>query len=146
MGTNVSCAFSNTNCEANLTTTQVPILDSNNAYDHGAKIAAGWRHLCWITSSDGSVYCRGDARFADLGDGTAGGSFVVKQPSKVLGLTTSAADVSANRFYSCALQIDGQVRCWGGSGQWLIGLDSKPILANQDNIVTQATPVNWGNP
>lgn len=156
-GQNISCAFADGVCDQAVTPTiaQIRPVNAKGQFDRGAKLATGWRHMCWVSFVDpGAVYCRGSAEYGALGDGTRGGNYVApipgNDPPKVVGLTAPVADIAASRFFTCALQTNGELRCWGGYGTWLLGLDGKvtmpPPADGQGEVVVAATPVNWGNP
>ena len=72
-------------------------------------------HTCAVNSS-GNVYCWGYGTFRQLGDG---GSSDSDHPVAVIdgsGSTTplgSIAQVAAGEFHTCALDLSGEVWCWG---------------------------------
>lgn len=141
-GTNTSCVYAQGGCEKNTVPIAAPI------FDPGATIAAGWRHMCWISSKGSKgVICRGDARYSTLGDGTPGG-FFVQDNTAVVGLTAPVIKLTSLRYINCALQTDGQVMCWGGFGEWLLGLASSANFPDgqSPNPIQQATRVDFGNP
>jgi alpha-tubulin suppressor-like RCC1 family protein len=73
------------------------------------RIAAGGYHTC-VLSATGKVYCWGDNRHGQLGDGTD-----VERPSPVAvkGLPGAVREVVAGGFHTCAVTEAGQVYCWG---------------------------------
>jgi alpha-tubulin suppressor-like RCC1 family protein len=91
-----------------------------------ATISAGDGHTCALTTG-GGVKCWGVNRFGELGDGTNTGpqtcySFGCSTvPVDVSGLTSGAASVSAGEAHTCALTIEGDVKCWGLSDSGELG-------------------------
>jgi len=72
-------------------------------------IAAGKNHNCAVNSS-GNVYCWGDDNRYQLGDDST--STDQSTPVQVSGIST-ATDVAAGAYHSCALLSDDTVKCWG---------------------------------
>jgi alpha-tubulin suppressor-like RCC1 family protein len=92
------------------------------------EIAAGENHTCARTSADqqldaaGSVFCWGDNRAAQLGNGShdpdPGFGPVPNAPPVVSG---DAVAVSAGGAHSCALKRNGMVVCWGSDSAGQLG-------------------------
>jgi len=82
-----------------------------------AAVAAGWSHTCALTTG-GGVQCWGDNTSGELGDGTTTWRAT---PVTVTGLTSGVAAVTAGNGYTCALTIDGVVRCWGSNASGQLG-------------------------
>jgi alpha-tubulin suppressor-like RCC1 family protein len=71
-------------------------------------IVAGHAHTCAL-GEHGNVFCWGDNRRSQLGDGSARPSFgpqVVRTRARVL-------DIAAGARHTCALLVGGEVQCWG---------------------------------
>ncbi|MDW8395439.1 MAG: RCC1 repeat-containing protein [Anaerolineae bacterium] len=85
-------------------------------------ITAGAEHTCAL-SDRGEVFCWGDNREGQLGDGTpkrVGGV------SQVVGLPRPVRQFSAGSWHTCAVLTDGSAVCWGGgsfgklgNGEWI---------------------------
>ncbi|MGE0784858.1 MAG: RCC1 domain-containing protein [Sandaracinaceae bacterium] len=79
-------------------------------------------HGCVIEDRDGmvSIYCWGENSAGELGDGT---STTRPHPSESAGVDTSLigtpVDVVVGGGFSCALNMDGEVYCWGQN--WALG-------------------------
>jgi uncharacterized repeat protein (TIGR01451 family) len=74
-------------------------------------ISAAFSHACAV-AADGSVRCWGSDSQGQLGDGgTTSG--VNASPVGAVALGQPARAVAANTGFTCALLIDGSVRCWG---------------------------------
>jgi alpha-tubulin suppressor-like RCC1 family protein len=90
----------------------------------GSAVAAatGDAHTCVLVSPDGApggdIYCFGDNTYGQLGDGTLN-SRATLAPVTLGPSAMRAAMVSAGSDHSCALDVTGQIWCWGrgDSGQ-----------------------------
>lgn len=80
-------------------------------------VAAGGYHTCALLG-DGSVWCWGDNRFGQLGDGTTDRQVT---PVAVEGLLSPARSVVTGGSFSCALLTDGRVQCWGSDEMGELG-------------------------
>jgi alpha-tubulin suppressor-like RCC1 family protein len=72
-------------------------------------IAAGWAHTCALTQS-GTVKCWGYNKNGELGNGKTADSSV---PVEVSGLSAGAAAIGTKEDHTCAVTVDGAVKCWG---------------------------------
>lgn len=109
----------------------VDVDDASFGASRPVTLAAGARHSCAVLD-DGRAYCWGDGSDGQLG---GGGTADVQRPSPVevaLGTAldlsngvdpVSAEDVSivAGAAFTCALDVAGQVHCWGDNSRGQVG-------------------------
>jgi putative nucleotidyltransferase with HDIG domain len=103
-------------------------------FEGAADITAGNNHSCAV-KDDGTVWCWGDGRDGELGDGTLTRSTTPVQVAGVggVGFLTGAVEVAAGEDFSCAVIDDGTVSCWGEDDDYQLG--------NGPAGGTQAAPV-----
>lgn len=98
-------------------------------------LAAGKSHAC-ATDQSGAIQCWGWNTFAQLGNGSRGGS--TNTPSRVVTQSSSRVlDLAAGDNHTCALFNDGSVECWGANDAGQTGdpgpaytLNSRQVIAS----------------
>lgn len=106
-------------------TVSTPQLVSTDPPTFGG-LTAGWAHACAIMAADGSVVCWGQNDHGQMGNGTADAGpppMYQTTPATATGLSNVKA-VAAHRNFTCALNGDGQVYCWGQNPGSLLGAGS----------------------
>jgi alpha-tubulin suppressor-like RCC1 family protein len=100
-------------------------------------VTAGKFHSCALLSS-GSVKCWGENDHGQVGNGELGDGKYQSTPGNVSNLSGVAA-VNARGRHSCALLVDGSVKCWGWNDWGQLGNGESG--AGKD----RATPVSVSN-
>ncbi|NPA91016.1 MAG: RCC1 repeat-containing protein, partial [Chloroflexi bacterium] len=80
-----------------------------SALTHVIQVAAGGDHTCALLE-DGRVRCWGANGSGQLGNGSTTSS---STPVDVVNLGGRAKAIATGWAHTCALLMDGQVRCWG---------------------------------
>lgn len=110
--------------------TMVSRIDSGGSFSEGGLgVGVEEAHSCATTGS-GTVYCWGSDGKGQVGDGATGHLYGAHVPVQVSGLT-NAIDVKTGGKHSCALLVDGTVRCWGYNQKGQLGNDDD-AYANQN--------------
>lgn len=81
-------------------------------------VAAGAQHACGIRNS-GRLYCWGQDRYGQLGDGGPNAS--KRTPVEVAGAATDWASVTVGLEHTCALKHSGRLYCWGRDDHGQLG-------------------------
>ncbi|MEM7798665.1 MAG: dockerin type I domain-containing protein [Chloroflexota bacterium] len=82
-----------------------------------SSIATGPYHTCAALESGGAK-CWGHNRFGEAGDGTHQRRYT---PVNVREMDEVLVEIAAGESHTCALTVDGVVKCWGGNAQGQIG-------------------------
>ena len=82
---------------------------TQNASMQASALAVGWDHTCAL-AGNGGVQCWGLNSHGQLGDGSMTERLA---PTGVRGLTAGGKAISAGDSYTCALMMNGGVKCWG---------------------------------
>jgi len=111
------------------------VLAESITNDSRSRMATGKSHSC-LVRENGTVWCWGENRYGQLGDGT---TLDHLSPVSVGGIINIVA-VTAGYWHTCALQADGHVWCWGDNDSGQIGDGStvdrpNPVLVNISNVV-----------
>lgn len=93
--------------------------------------AEGGAFACAVKTT-GRLFCWGDDRFGDLGNG--GSNTPRNTPTEVAGHATNWAAVSVGDAHACALKTSGRLFCWGLDANGQLG-DSTTI--GNRNVPTQ---------
>lgn len=99
-----------------------------------SRMALGAKHSCAL-GVDGAVWCWGDNRKGQVGDGTLRAR---SRPREILP-PTSAVAVTAGDTHTCVIDRGGTVRCWGNNEAEQLG-DGSYVCRSDQCIVKQLTP------
>jgi len=92
------------------------------------QVAAGNQHTCALDDT-GRVWCWGDNRFGQLGNGTSADSLTPVLVRRV----TDAVAIASGSDHSCAVLGTGRVACWGNNDYGQLG-DGTTGYANPDRV------------
>ncbi|MEA2699211.1 MAG: hypothetical protein QOI66_3482, partial [Myxococcales bacterium] len=104
-------------------------------------VAAGAHHTCALRKN-GGVWCWGNNRSGQLGEGTTG-SLGVPVPVSTF---TGGVSVAAGETFTCARKNDGTLWCWGDNRDGQLGLGSAIVRTTPVRVagVSAATDVAAG--
>ena len=101
------------------------------------QISAGSLHTCALTDG-GEVLCWGEGSFGRLGNHSIASK---DHPVSALNLDNSSTPVtdilqiSAGGGHTCALTVDGNLKCWGNGENGRLGIGSSPQYRSRADIV-----------
>lgn len=109
-------------------------------------VATGLGHSCALISN-GEVRCWGRADEGQLGYGNTNAIGDDEDPSTagVVQLGNEAKSISAGTFHTCAVLVNGQVRCWGDGDSGRLGYGNTDPIGD-DEVPTAVGPVQIGQP
>lgn len=114
--------------------------------DNVQKISAGEYHTCALRTG-GTVWCWGDNRYGQLGDGTRGdANFNRLQPVQVKqgnGFLTDVKNIGAGSGHTCAVKNNGSVWCWGDATWGQVGDGTTGDVDNHNRL--KAVQVKQGS-
>lgn len=106
----VKCSGRNTHGQLGDGTIEGKLILTNTAgLSDVTAISAGAAHTCVLTSV-GGVKCWGWNGYGQLGNGTITSS---STPVDVYGLSSGVIKIDAGVTHTCAVLVDGNVKCWG---------------------------------
>ncbi len=109
------------------------------------RLIAGAYHTCAVTTT-GALRCWGQGIYGQLGQPATAGTHWGDHPNETPATLPSdvatgglVSDVAAGASHTCALLVDGQIKCWGDNSRSQLGTGSTSPLN-----VPPATGVNLG--
>lgn len=108
-----------------------------------ATFAIGRAHTCAV-GTDGGVRCWGRNGRGELGLGSRGRSH--RHPSAVAGLDQAVARLasSATARHTCALEVDGSVRCWGANHAGQLGDGTRRSRSEPASVAVDVAGAPFG--
>ena len=110
------------------------------------QISVGEKHACAVLDN-GTLVCWGEGNHGRLGTGNTNDQ---NSPAAInLGNGVEAREVAAGKEHTCAITVDGDVKCWGRNNHGQLGIgstvdQSSPLAVNLGNNVT-ASRIAVGN-
>ena len=108
------------------------------------QLAAGATHTCALFN-EGNIRCWGGNRQGQLGLGNAT-DLSGDQPYQIglVKLGAPAAAITAGAQHTCALMVDGSVRCWGQNDLGQLGLGNTNNIGDDEAPTAQNAQVELG--
>lgn len=96
--------------------------DNDCSFTEVLQLAAGERHTCALIEG-GGMRCWGDGAFGALGYGSTNDVGDAETPASAgtLPLPAAATAIEAGEAHTCALLVDGGIRCWGKNWNGQLG-------------------------
>jgi alpha-tubulin suppressor-like RCC1 family protein len=109
-------------------------------------VVAGWKHTCALTAG-GAVKCWGYNLNGELGNGATADSVT---PVGVYGLASGVTMIDAGDDHTCAVMVQGGVRCWGYNASGQLGDStsvsrSVPVGVKGLSGEVMAVATGWGH-
>lgn len=98
---------------------------------YGVAVTAGAEHTCALTGAAG-LLCWGDNSSGQTGDAS---SIDHMTPVSVVGLSAEVRAVDAGADHTCAITIDGGVKCWGDNSYGQVGDGTTSHRATPRDVV-----------
>lgn len=110
------------------------------------QISSSQDHTCAVLE-DGGVICWGLGEYGRLGQGNTENIGDDETPGSVgpIDVGAAVARVAASSFHTCALTVDGKVRCWGSNGLGALGYPNGEDIGD-DEHPSEAGAVSLGRP
>lgn len=107
-------------------------------------VSPGLEHTCAILSDD-SVSCWGGNLYGQLGLGAAGDAMEQALTPMTVSNLSAARSVSAGPYYTCAVENNGGVKCWGLNSFKRLGFDAEQTSTpTKVDLPAQAAQVALG--
>lgn len=105
--------------------------------DMAVDVVAGYSHTCALLG-DRTVMCWGAGQYTGYGNSTTIGDDEKPFKAGRLPLQGKVAQLSSNgASHTCALMVNGGVRCWGGGGQYgALGYANTNNLGDDESLST----------
>ena len=116
----------------------VQVSGSGSALPNVVQVVAGDEHTCALIA-DGTARCWGSSEVGQLGDGSGGSNTFKFVPQTVVTSPISTAamggivELAAGGANTCALIVDGSIRCWGSN-------ESGQLLFPSNSVIQPAAP------
>ncbi len=116
--------------------------------DSVTKITAGYEHTCALLSN-GQVKCWGANHSGQLGlgDTLSRGRDLNQMGNNLpaVPLGQSAVAISANAGHTCALLVDGSVKCWGDGFYAQLGQGNRQTIGDEPSEMQQLSSIALGS-
>ncbi len=99
-------------------------------------LEAGGRHTCALIET-GALKCWGQNQRGQLGDGTTADRVV---PVNVAELSTGVMALAAGWQHSCALMLNGAIKCWGNNGNGQVGAGNLLLKVTATDVPRISAP------
>ena len=112
----------------------------DRCFDDWKAVGLGSFHSCAIRES-GEMYCWGGNLNGQLGIGPPGQSYEATDPQRVEG-DRVWADVRGGRSYTCGLDLEGTLYCWGFNEDRQLGIPGVDFVNTPTRVDVEA-PGGW---
>jgi alpha-tubulin suppressor-like RCC1 family protein len=112
-------------------------------------VAAGWDHTC-VLFDDEAVRCWGENNSGRLGledsddRGVLPGDMGTNLPAVNVGTGARVRGIAAGKDHTCALLVDGQLKCWGANAKGQLGQSPAFIGDRRGSMGDALRAVNLG--